>query len=40
MNDVCDLLQNYVVAAGSGWRVIGGGMERTGFFELVIVETR
>lgn len=39
MNDVCDLFQDYLLAAGSGERVIDGGIERTGLSELAIVET-
>ena len=30
MNDLCDLLQNYLVAGGRRRRVMGEGVERTG----------
>ena len=41
MNDVCNLLQNYLITAGSGWRVVGAGTEENRIvFELIIVETR
>lgn len=41
MNEVCNLLQDYLMAAGSGWRLVGGGREKNRIvYELIIVETR